>query len=156
MFKLQIPGFGQVSLRHLVTDFTGTLSCDGKLLPGVRERLLKISDFLAIHVLTADTFGAVRNEVKGISCTLRVLEGTDHDFQKEDYVNDLGADSVVAFGNGSNDRRMLSTARLGIAVTGDEGCAVDAIRAADIHVNSAAAGLDLILNPIRCKATLRF
>lgn len=37
-----------------------------------------------------------------------------------------------------------------------EGCAVDAIMAADIHVTSANAGLDLLLHPKRTKATLRF
>jgi hypothetical protein len=29
MFELDIPGFGNVILKHLVTDFTGTLSVDG-------------------------------------------------------------------------------------------------------------------------------
>ncbi len=51
---------------------------------------------------------------------------------------------------------MLKTARLGIAVTEGEGCAVDALIAADIHVRSTAEGLDLLLNPKRFKATLRF
>lgn len=46
MFELEIPGFGLVRLEHLVTDFTGTLSVDGKLIPGVKERLNKISEFL--------------------------------------------------------------------------------------------------------------
>ncbi len=35
MFELDIPGFGSVRLEHLVSDFTGTLSVDGKLFPGV-------------------------------------------------------------------------------------------------------------------------
>ncbi|MGD6806653.1 MAG: HAD hydrolase family protein [Candidatus Bathyarchaeia archaeon] len=48
------------------------------------------------------------------------------DKQKEAYVNGLGADSVVAFGNGRNDRRMLKAARMGVAVLGREGCATDA------------------------------
>ena len=63
---------------------------------------------------------------------------------------------VVAFGNGNNDRKMLKAARIGIAVSQREGCAADAIMAADIHVTSANAGLDLLLHPKRMKATLRF
>mgnify|MGYP001563781915 CR=1 FL=1 len=31
MFEIDIPGFGLVKLEHLVSDFTGTLSVDGKL-----------------------------------------------------------------------------------------------------------------------------
>jgi soluble P-type ATPase len=63
---------------------------------------------------------------------------------------------VVAFGNGKNDRRMLKAARIGIAVSEGEGCAVDALMASDIHVRSVLDGLNLLLNPKRCKATLRF
>ncbi len=39
MFELDIPGFGLIKLEHLVSDFTGTLSVDGVLLPGVKKRL---------------------------------------------------------------------------------------------------------------------
>lgn len=39
MFELDISDFGFIRLEHLVSDFTGTLSIDGKLLPGVKERL---------------------------------------------------------------------------------------------------------------------
>ncbi len=76
--------------------------------------------------------------------------------KKEEYVKKFGAESVVAFGNGNNDRKMLKTVRVGIAVSQGEGCAIDAIMAADIHVTSANIGLDLLLHPKRMKATLRF
>lgn len=156
MLEIDIPGFGFIKLTHLVSDFTGTLSVDGKLLPGVKEQLNKIAGFLTIHILTADTFGMVKSEMKGVHCELHILDGKDHDVQKEEYVHNLGTSSVVAFGNGKNDRKMLKAARLGIAVTEGEGCAVDALMAADIHVNSARAGLQMLLNPRRGKATLRY
>jgi soluble P-type ATPase len=156
MLEIDIPGFGPVKLEHLVSDFTGTLSVDGKLLPGVRQRLNKIAEQLQVHILTADTFGKAQAELKDINCEMLILTGENHDVQKEEYVKQLGADNVIAFGNGNNDRKMLKVARLGIAVTEGEGCAVDAITAADIHVRSAVDGLDLLLNPKRCKATLRF
>ena len=62
----------------------------------------------------------------------------------------------MALGNGLNDRRMLKTAKLGIVVTGTEGCAIDALVAADIYVVDVNDGLDLLINPKRCEATLRF
>ncbi len=156
MLEIDVPGFGMVKLEHLVSDFTGTLSVDGRLLPGVREQLNKISGFLKVHILTADTFGKARQELEGIKCEIHILTGKDHDVQKEEYIKKLGVERVIAFGNGNNDRRMLKAARLGIAVSEAEGCAVDAIIAANIHVPSAKDGLDLLLNPKRCKATLRF
>ena len=124
MLEIDIPGFGIVKLEHLVSDFTGTLSFDGKLLTGVKKQLNRIAKFLKIHVLTADTFGKARQELKGVKCEIHILTGKNHDIQKEEYINKLGAEAVVAFGNGSNNRRMLKAARIGIAVSLGEGCAV--------------------------------
>jgi soluble P-type ATPase len=156
MLEIEIPGFGLIRLEHLVSDFTGTLSVGGRLLPGVKRQLNKIAKFLKIHILTADTFGKARQELEGVHCKIYILSGEDHDIQKENYINKLGAEGVVAFGNGNNDRRMLKATRIGIAVSQGEGCAVDAVVSADILVTSAKDGLDLLLNPKRCKATLRF
>ena len=156
MIEIDVPGFGLVKLKHLVSDFTGTLSVDGKLLPGVKQRLNKIAKSLKIHILTADTFGRARAELKGINCEIKILKGKNHDIQKEKFVKKLGAKNIITFGNGNNDRKMLKTAKLGIAVTESEGCAIDAIKSADIHVTSAKSGLDLLLKPRRCKATLRY
>jgi soluble P-type ATPase len=156
MLEIDVPGFGLITLNHFVSDFTGTLSVDGKLLPGLKGRLNSIAKFLKIYVLTADTFGMAREELKGIHCEVLILDGEKLDVQKEIFVKKLGADRVAALGNGNNDRRMLKVAGLGISVIEKEGCAADALRASDIHVRSAIDGLDLLLNPKRCKATLRF
>ncbi len=156
MLEIDIPGFGLVRLEHLVSDFTGTLSVNGQLIPKVDARLNKLAEFMKIHILTADTFGKAQAELKGINSEIHILTGENHDVQKEEYVTKLGAENVVAFGNGNNDRKMLKVARIGIAVSEGEGCAVDAILAANIHVRSAVEGLDLLLNPKRFKATLRF
>ena len=156
MFALEIPGFGPVRLRHLVTDFTGTLSVDGRLLPEVVPRLNKVAEFLDVHVLTADTFGRARAELTGVRCSIRILDGDHLDRQKEVFVRELGADAVIALGNGNNDRKMLNAARIGVAVCLAEGCATNAVMAADIMVHSTANALDLLLNPKRLKATLRY
>lgn len=156
MIDLDVSGFGQIQLEHLVSDFTGTLSVDGKLLPGVRGRLRRIAKLAHVHVLTADTFGKARQALAGIPCEIHIIAGKGLDRQKQRFVEGLGAKQVVAFGNGNNDRRMLKAARLGIAVSEGEGGAVDAILAADIHVRKATDGLDLLLKPKRLKATLHY
>ncbi|HET6460638.1 MAG TPA: HAD hydrolase family protein [Syntrophales bacterium] len=156
MLEIDIPGFGLVRLEHLVSDFTGTLSVNGQLIPNVDARLNRLAEFMKIHILTADTFGKAQAELKGINSEIHILTGENHDVQKEEYVTKLGVENVVAFGNGNNDRKMLKVARIGIAVSEGEGCAVDSILAANVHVRSAVEGLDLLLNPKRLKATLRY
>lgn len=156
MLEIDIPGFGKVRLNNLVSDFTGTLSFNGELVPGVKERLNSISEIMNIHVLTSDTFGTAESALKDIPCKVKVLEGEFHDLQKEEYVESLGPSSVVAFGNGNNDRKMLRISRIGVAVTEGEGAAVDILMAGEVHVTSINSGLDLLLNPKRLKATLRY
>ncbi len=103
-----IPGFGKLNIRHLVSDFTGTLSIDGCLLPGVQDMLAEVERILDVHVLTADTFRKAHAELKGVECSLTILSGADIDRQKERYIQDLGPEQVIAIGNGANDRLILA------------------------------------------------
>lgn len=155
MIKLDIPEFGLLELEHFVTDFSGTLSEDGKVLPGVIEKLNELSEQLNIHVLTSDTFGRAQQELKGVNCILHILEGEGHIFQKEKYVLDLGTSSVAALGNGNNDARMLKAAILGISICLKEGCSIEALNASRILVRSPVDAIDLFLYPKRLIATLR-
>ena len=156
MIRVEIPGFGPVELEHLVSDFTGTLSVDGRLVEGVRERLLRLSESLELHILTADTFGTAERELSGVPCHFHRLGEPDLDRKKEAYVRELGPERVLALGNGLNDRLMLRAARVGVAVMLPEGVAVETLKAADILVKSPLEALDLLLEPRRLKATLRF
>ena len=155
MLEIDIPGFGFVRLEHLVSDFTGTLSVDGRLLPGVKETLNNVARIVKVHILTADTFGSARTACAGVDCSLSVLSGEIIDIQKERYVRELGAESVIAVGNGNNDRKMLTAARIGVAVIEGEGCSVNAILSAGICVRSIHDALGLLLSPDRIRATLR-
>jgi len=76
--------------------------------------------------------------------------------QKLEYVRGLGADSVLAIGNGNNDRMILKSALIGVAVCIGEGGARDAYLAADILVGNAVDALGLLLSPNRLKATRRY
>ncbi len=156
MIDITIPGFGMAKLEHLVSDFTGTLSIDGRLIPGVREQLNALAEFLSLHIITADTFGTAREALRDVPATTIIISGEDQDIQKEDYIKRLGSDHVVAIGNGNNDRRMLHSARLGIAVIEGEGASAQAILAATVVVRSITDAFALLLNPTRCTATLRF
>lgn len=155
MIKLDITGFGLLELEHFVADFSGTISEDGKVLPGVIEKLNELSEQLNIHVLTSDTFGRAQQELIGVNCTLHILEGEGHTVQKEKYVSALGENRVAALGNGNNDAGMLRAARLGIIVCLKEGCSVDALKSSTIFVKSPIDAIDLLLNPKRLIATLR-
>jgi soluble P-type ATPase len=153
--ELAIPGFGRLSLEHLVLDYNGTLAVDGKLLPGVKARLARLSGMLRIHVVTADTFGKARAGLRGLDCRLEILQGGAEDRAKAAYVRRLGPRRVACIGNGRNDRLMLRMAGVGVVVLQAEGASAEAVAAADLLVPSVTAALDLFLQPRRLMASLR-
>lgn len=155
MITVEIPGKGTLKLKHIVLDYNGTLACDGILIPGVEERLNSLAKQLEVHIITADTFGRCRDSCRGIKAALHILSGQTGAPEKEQLVSSLGAENVVAIGNGTNDTLMLKKAALGIAVLGPEGTAVNAVLAADVTVKDINHGLDMLLYPKRLVATLR-
>jgi soluble P-type ATPase len=155
MITIVIPGTKIIELQHLVCDFSGTLSVDGALIPGVEERIAQIAEQLTVHVLTADTHGKAAGALAKVRAEISILDGETHTALKADYVRELGARQVIAFGNGTNDVEMLSVAEIGVAVCLAEGCATAALSAADLWVTSITDGLDLLLHPKRLVAGLR-
>ena len=155
MIGVDIPGFGQLRIEHLVLDFNGTIAVDGKLIPKLKTRLGALVQHLSLHVLTADTFGTVRREMRTEPCSLVPLSKREQDHAKAAYVRRLGSSRTACIGNGRNDRLMLRTASLSIAVVQAEGAAPATLAAADIVVNDVRDALDLFLKPQRLIATLR-
>ncbi|MDY6905867.1 MAG: ATPase P [Thermodesulfobacteriota bacterium] len=154
MLEIRIPGYGKLSLVHLVMDYNGTMACDGRLIDGVANQLKALSD-LNIHVLTADTFGKARAELAGTPVKLSILPEAEQDKGKLDYIEKLGADKTVAIGNGRNDRLMLAGAALGIALIQEEGACVATVTSADMVCPDILSALALLTTPKRLVAGLR-
>jgi soluble P-type ATPase len=155
MIKVNIPGYKKLQLKYLVLDYNGTLACDGKLLPGVKENLIALANELQVHVLTADTFGKAHSGIEGIPCKLSILSKDNQEVGKLEYTKALGAEFAVCIGNGRNDQLMLAESALGIAVILEEGAARVTIDAAAIVCTSIVSALELLRNPLRLVATLR-
>ncbi|HHY40648.1 MAG TPA: ATPase P [Syntrophaceticus sp.] len=155
MLTVDIPGMGELNLQHLVLDYNGTIAFDGSLIQGVEEKLNQLADALNIYIVTADTFGTVCQKCRNIKGEIKVLKSSNGALEKERFVESLGAEKVVAVGNGINDSLMLKKAALGIIVIGEEGAASLALNNADIIVKDIHDALGLLLNKIRIKATLR-
>ena len=156
MISVDIPGFGRVQIKYLVCDYSGTLSVDGKLAGSVKEILNTLSKKVDIHILTADTHGKAKSQLKNVNCALKIIEEENQHIRKENYIRELGADNVFAIGNGNNDTLMLSASRVGVAICLNEGISALAINHTDIVVNSIEDALGLLIYPNRLKATLRF
>ncbi|MCK8602581.1 HAD family hydrolase [Desulfoferrobacter suflitae] len=155
MLKIAIPGGKALNVSHLVLDCNGTIALDGGLIAGVAKRLAALAGDLEVHVLTADTFGSVEEQLTTIHCRLSIIPKEDQARAKKNYVQELGPDHCVCIGNGRNDHLMLRESALGIAVIQTEGAALASLTAADVISTSILDALDLLLHPLRLTATLR-
>jgi P-type E1-E2 ATPase len=155
MIEIEIPGWTTCRFQHLVLDVNGTIAKDGKLLPGVQELLAELRTRLDIHLITADTHGNQDSVDRSLGLTAVRIPLQSQAQAKRDYVERLGADTVVAVGNGANDASMLEGAALGVAIIGPEGSSVEALLKAKIAVSDIQSALELLLYPKRLVATLR-
>jgi P-type E1-E2 ATPase len=152
VIEVPVPGGDDLRLEHLVLDVNGTLSDRGRLIDGVEPRVRRLADDLAVHVLSADTFGTAARLADDLGASFRRVDtGAD----KRAYVERLGAARCVAVGNGANDVPMFEAAGLSIAVVGPEAAHAAAVAAATVACRSIGEALDLLLTPAALTATLR-
>ena len=155
MISVSIPGWGDIDIEYLAIDYNGTCAHDGRLKEGVRDILEKISRYIKVFIITADTYDSVDSELNLMSFKVLKVRKEKSGIEKAKIVKELGPEKVIAIGNGANDAMMLKEAALGIGVIGEEGCAKDIFKEADIVVNDIIEALNIILHPERLVATLR-
>ena len=156
VIELNIPGRTTFKLEHLVCDVNGTLALDGELIDGVSRLLGRLKDRLSIHLVSADTLGRLDDTARHLGVkAIRLTSAGDEAGQKLAVIRQLGAEHVIAVGQGFNDQLMLKEAAIGIAVLSREGTAVQSILQADILAPDIIAALEMLEKPIRIVATLR-
>src|SRR5919198_5959240 len=104
MFRVPVPGQDALELEHVVLDVNGTLTDRGRLIHGVAPRLERVRSALAVHVLSADTYGNAEQIAAEARATFRRIE---HGDEKRIYLERLGGARTAAVGNGANDVPML-------------------------------------------------
>ena len=152
---INIPNYKNLTLTNIVLDYNGTIAKDGKLKEEVKPLLTQLTSLYNVHVITADTFGSVAQQMKPFNLSIKVLQSTNHTQEKQDYIKSLKAESCAAIGNGNNDVYMIKEAEVGIALLGDEGCSTKTLRESDIVCKSIESALELFLHTKRLIATLR-
>ena len=152
---IDIPNYKELTVEHIVLDYNGTLASGGRVQEKTKEILKKLCKEYKVYVITADTFGTVKEELKEFNLEVIVLKSNNHTQEKADFVKSLDATKTVAIGNGNNDRLMLQTAILSIAIIADEGCATKTLLVSDISCFDIVDALNLLLNKKALIATLR-
>jgi len=152
---IEIPNFKSLDIQNILFDYNGTLAEDGEISEEIHTLLQDICNKYNVFVITADTFGSVKKELKDFDLEVIILSSDDHTKEKKTFLQKLGENETIALGNGNNDTFMLKTAVISIAILGEEGCASEALFASDIVCKNITNAMQLILHPKRMIATLR-
>jgi soluble P-type ATPase len=155
MMGITVPGRGSHTIEDLILDLNGTISVDGRLVRGVKERLRELSEKLEITVVTADTNRNAESLLAGLPVRIHMIRENQENKQKLAVVLEKGKGKTVSIGNGCNDVSMLRESAIGICVLGREGASPEALTASDVVVPTINDALDLLLKPQRLRATLR-
>ena len=155
MIIFEIPGRDIIEINNIVFDYNGTIAVDGKLIEGVSEMINKLATDVNIYILTADTYGTVKQECKDISAKVLTFPKENAGESKEEVVTKLGGNNTICIGNGYNDIPMFIESILSIAIIEGEGTSGKLLANADIVARSIVEALRILLNKNMVKATLR-
>jgi P-type E1-E2 ATPase len=155
MIEVPIPGKQNLILDHLVCDVNGTLALDGRLIPGIAERITALRTKLDVHLITANTHGRQEEMDALLGIRAILLKPGNEVEQKAEFIRQLGAERTAAIGQGANDQKMLKEAILGICILSPEGSFIPTLQAADMLLPDILSALDLFSHPTRITATLR-
>jgi soluble P-type ATPase len=147
---MEVPNYGDVEFKAVLFDLNGTLGESGRINEEVKHLLERLADRYTVVVLSADTFGTLEEELKGLPVRIeRVSSGAEKAEIARGYA------PYAALGNGNNDVAMLEGAELAFCVIGPEGATVDALLASDIVVTDVRDAVAMLLDEKKLIATLR-
>ena len=107
MITVPVPGWGELSIEYVIVDFNGTAALDGKLKKEVKEIIDKISRYVKVFVITADTYDTADSELGPANVAFIKVGKSASGEEKAKVVRELGPEKIVAIGNGANDALML-------------------------------------------------
>lgn len=155
MIEVEVPGQRIYRFENLILDLNGTITLDGYLIKGVKERIESLRNLINILIVTADTRGKAHELTEILQIPLHKITKGGEQIQKLKLVHHLGTSCTASIGNGAIDALMLKESILGICVLGPEGTSIEAMMNCDIVVPDIKDALDLFIKPERLIATLR-
>ncbi|MFH1649631.1 MAG: hypothetical protein ABIA93_03710 [Candidatus Woesearchaeota archaeon] len=151
--KYEVPYGKTFEIDTLVLDLNGTLSVNGKIPKGVKERIDKLIALgFKIILFTGNQRGTADKCCNDLRIEYKVAQTSK---EKEVEMLKLDVNKCAAIGNARIDIGTFKHAKLSILTLQAEGIHAKAIPYADIIVPSILDALDLFINKDSLCATLR-
>ena len=149
-----IPGYEEsLEIHTLILDLNGTITEDGILIEGVKERINAIREkAIRIFLFTGDTLGTGAKIAQELGLEFRLTKTSQ---AKADETKKLNPETAATIGNGRIDLELFKTVRFRICVIQAEGAYTETLLNSDVVMNSINDALDFFLKPNRMIGTLR-
>lgn len=156
MKTYNIQNFGLCKISNIILDLNGTINFFGKRPDELLKYITKLKEHFKIFIISANIRGDLPQIAEELSVNYKQIQPSNSDQEgKLKILMEIGADESIVVGNGNNDVKTLSAAKIGIAVIGLEGASINAILAADIIVTNPIDAFKIILDEKAMNATLR-
>lgn len=154
MIAIQRPGQTPLEIEYLLIDYEGTLAMDGRVHPKAKDKINLIAKRISVYILAKSEQERVEKSLKNVKAELLFMTEGEASAEKSSILRKLGSEKTVAIGNGVDDAPMLEESGFSICVIGKEGTSGETLKRADLVVTDILDALDLLLKPLRQKATL--
>lgn len=143
-----------MEIEFILVDFEGTLAFDRRVHPKAKDKINLLAKRTKVYILTKGEKELMEEVLGRVRAEVYYLTEGEASQRKLELLQQLGATRTVAIGNGLDDAPLLEEAGLGICVIGKEGASAETMKKADVVVSDVVDALDLLLKPLRQKATL--
>ena len=82
---MEIPEFGDRHIRTLLSDYDGTLSCNGTVQTSLKDQLIRLAELVDIHILTADKTAKSKDCFGALPVHVHIMGSGPQDVQKRGY-----------------------------------------------------------------------
>jgi len=151
-----IPNFGRCEIHNILLDLNGTLTQFGRYPSVLKYLIQEMKKYFEIYVISANTRGTL--DVIAEELDIKAIHIPKSKSEKESKLTTLrvlNPEHTIAIGNGNNDIEIITQAKIGIGVLGNEGASIQSLISSDLVVTSITDALKLLLDEKALIATLR-
>jgi soluble P-type ATPase len=151
--KYQVPEVGEIEIKTIILDLNGTLSVNGKIPGGIKEKLSKLKEIgISVVLFTGDQRGTAADlcDEYGID-----FVRTKNGIEKEEAMTKYDSETTAAIGNARIDIGTFKHAKVSVATLQSEGVHSEVLKYVDIIVPTINDALDFFIDPDTFSATMR-
>lgn len=148
-----IPEVGEIEIDTIVLDLNGTLSVNGQVVDGAKERLSALRQMgFEVILFTGDQRGTAGDLCSDLGIKFHKAVTSK---EKEELFLKLDVEKTAAIGNARIDNGTFKHAKISVATLQAEGIHTGILQYVDVIVPSINDALDLFIDKNSLCATMR-